>query len=67
MNINNSLYFKGVLNLNITKDNLLEKLEDIRKTIIESENPDGSLKIDAKMAMVALEFARTEIKKSVLK
>lgn len=56
-----------MLNLNITKDNLLEKLDDIRKTIIESENPDGSLKIDAKMAMVALEFARTEIKKSVLK
>ena len=53
--------------MEITKEKLLETLEDIRKTIIESENPDGSLKIDAKMAMVALEFARTEIKKSVLK
>ena len=67
MNINNSFYLKGVLNLNITKDTLLEKLDDIRKIIVDSENPDGSLKIDAKMAMVALDFARTEIKKSVLK
>ena len=53
--------------MDFNKDTLLEVLEDIRKTIIESENPDGSLKIDAKMAMVPLEFARTEIKKSVLK
>ena len=53
--------------MDFNKDTLLEVLEDIRKTIIESENPDGSLKIDAKMAMVDLEFARTEIKKSVLK
>ena len=53
--------------MNITKEKLLETLEDIRKIIIDSENPDGSLKIDAKMAMVALDFARTEIKKSVLK
>ena len=53
--------------MDFNKDILLEVLEDIRKTIIESENPDGSLKIDVKMAMVALDFARTEIKKSVLK
>ena len=53
--------------MEITKEKLLETLEDIRKLIIDSENPDGSLKIDAKMAMVALDFARTEIKKSVLK
>ena len=53
--------------MDFNKDTLLEVLEDIRNTIIESENSDGSLKIDAKMAMVALEFARTEIKKSVLK
>lgn len=53
--------------MDFNKDTLLEVLEDIRKTIIESEKPDGSLKIDAKMAMVALDFARTEIKKSVLK
>jgi len=53
--------------MEITKDKLLETLEDIRKIITESENPDGSLKIDAKMAMVALDFARTEIKKSISK
>ena len=51
--------------MNFNKDTLLEVVEDIRKIIIESENPDGSLKIDAKMAMVALDFARTQIKKSI--
>jgi len=65
LNINNSLYFKGVLNLNITKDNLLEKLDEIRKIIVDSENPDGSLKIDMKMSMVALEFAKTTIEKMI--
>lgn len=62
-----SLYFKGVLNLNITKDNLLEKLDEIRKIIVDSENPDGSLKIDMKMSMVALEFAKTTIEKMISK
>lgn len=65
MNINNSFYLKGVLNLNITKDNLLEKLDDIRKIIVDSENPDVSLKIDMKMSMVALEFAKTTIEKMI--
>ena len=51
--------------MDFNKDTLLEVVEDIRKIIIESENPDGSLKIDAKMAMVALDFARTQIKKSI--
>ena len=53
--------------MDFNKDTLLEVIEDIRKIIIESENPDGSLKIDAKMAMVALDFARTQIKKSISK
>jgi len=53
--------------MDFNKDTLLEVVEDIRKIITESENPDGSLKIDAKMAMVALDFARTEIKKSISK
>ena len=53
--------------MDFNKDTLLEVVEDIRKTIIESENPDGSLKLDAKMAMVALDFARTQIKKSISK
>ena len=51
--------------MDFNKDTLLEVIEDIRKIIIESENHDGSLKIDAKMAMVALDFARTQIKKSI--
>jgi len=53
--------------MEITKDKLLETLDDIRKLIIDSEKPDGSLKIDMKMSMVALEFAKTEIKKSISK
>ncbi|MBO5453618.1 MAG: hypothetical protein J6A69_06600 [Clostridia bacterium] len=53
--------------MDFNKDTLLEVIEDICKIIIESENPDGSLKIDAKMAMVALDFARTQIKKSISK
>ena len=53
--------------MEITKDKLLETLDDIRRIIIDSENPDGSLKIDAKMAMVTLDFARTEIKKTISK
>lgn len=51
--------------MNITKDNLLEKLDDIRKIIVDSENPDVSLKIDMKMSMVALEFAKTTIEKMI--
>lgn len=51
--------------MNITKEKLLETLEDIRKIIIDSENPDGSLKIDMKMSMVALEFAKTTIEKMI--
>ena len=51
--------------MNITKDNLLEKLDEIRKIIVDSENPDGSLKIDMKMSMVALEFAKTTIEKMI--
>ena len=60
-------FYVRCLKMDFNKDTLLEVIEDICKIIIESENPDGSLKIDAKMAMVALDFARTEIKKSVLK
>ena len=51
--------------MNITKEKLLETLEDIRKIIIDGENPDGSLKIDMKMSMVALEFAKTTIEKMI--
>lgn len=53
------------LKMEITKDKLLEKLDDIRKIIIDSEKPDGSLKIDLKMSMVALEFAKTTIEKMI--
>ena len=51
--------------MDFNKDTLLEVVEDIRKMINESENPDGSLKIDMKMSMVALEFAKTTIEKMI--
>ena len=60
-------FYVRCLKMDFNKDTLLEVIEDIRKIIIESENHDGSLKIDAKMAMVALDFARTQIKKSISK
>jgi len=51
--------------MEITKDKLLETLDDIRTIIIDSENPDGSLKIDMKMSMVTLEFAKTTIENTI--
>ena len=51
--------------MDINKEMLLETLEDIRKIIIENEKPDGSLGIDTTRAMVVLDFAKTEIKKTI--
>ena len=53
--------------MDIKKETLLETLDDIRKIIIDSEKPDGSLEIDVKMSMVALEFAKTTIEKMISK
>ncbi len=51
--------------MNISKEKLLETLEDIRKLITENEKSDGSLGIDATRAMVVLDFAKTEIEKTI--
>lgn len=51
--------------MDISKEKLLETLDDIRKLIIESEKPDGSLGIDMMRAMVVLDFAKTEIEKTI--
>lgn len=51
--------------MDINKDKLLEMLDDIRKVIVENEKPDGSLGIDATRAMVVLDFAKTEIEKTI--
>ena len=51
--------------MEITKDKLLETLDDIRNLIIDSEKHDGSLKLDMKMSMVAHEFAKTTIEKTI--
>lgn len=51
--------------MNIDKETLLNMLDDIRKIIIENENPDGSLKVDVTRAMVVLDFAKTEIESTI--
>ena len=49
--------------MEITKEKLLETLEDIRKLIIDSEKPDGSLGLDLMQTAVALEFTILRLKK----
>lgn len=51
--------------MDLCKEKLFEMLEDIRKVITDSEKPDGSLGIDAVRAMVVLDFAKTEIEKTI--
>ena len=51
--------------MDISKEKLLETLDDIRKLITESEKSDGSLGIDMTQAMVVLDFAKTEIEKTI--
>ena len=53
--------------MDISKEKLLETLDDIRKLITENEKPDGSLGIDAVKAKIVLEFAKSEIEKTVSK
>lgn len=51
----------------IDKENLYEVIDNIRKLISESERDDGSLGIDAVRAKVVLEFAKSEIEKTISK
>lgn len=51
--------------MDISKEKLLETLDDIRKLITDSEKSDGSLRIDMTRAMVVLDFAKTEIEKTI--
>lgn len=53
--------------MDITKEKLLETLEDIRKLIIDSEKPDGSLGLDLMQTAVALEFTKATIEKTITK
>lgn len=53
--------------MTISKDNLYALLDRIRELISASEKEDGSLGIDEIKAKVVLEFAKSEIEKSISK
>lgn len=53
--------------MNISKENLYQVIDDIRKLISDSEKEDGSLGIDIIKAKVVLEFAKSEIEKTISK
>lgn len=53
--------------MDISKENLYQVIDDIRKLISNSEKEDGSLGIDIIKAKVVLEFAKSEIEKTISK
>ena len=53
--------------MNPSKKQQLEKVEELRRLIEENSGEDGSFRFDALRAIVALEFAQTEIEKSISK
>ena len=53
--------------MNTDKTVLMEILEDIRKTIEDNANEDGSVNIDMIKTRLALEFAKTSVEEAVIK
>ena len=47
------------------RDRILGLLEEIHSLVEENGNADGTLRFDALRAMVALDFAKTEIEKMI--
>lgn len=47
------------------KKKLFALLEEIRELIEENENADGTFRFDPVTAMVALDFTKSEIKRSI--
>ena len=47
------------------RDRILGLLEEIHNLVEENGNADGTLHFDALRAMVALDFAKTEIEKMI--
>ena len=47
------------------KEKLESLLQEIAALIQENEKPDGSFRFDVVKAVVALDFAKTEIEKSI--
>ena len=53
--------------MNIDKENLYGVIDEIRRLISDNEKSDGSLGIDVVKAKVVLEFAKSEIEKTIRK
>lgn len=51
--------------MNIEKEKLYKGLDEIKDLIKNNENPDGSFRFDALRVLVALDFVKTEILKSI--
>ena len=49
------------------KDKIYELLRDIESLIKNNETEEGAFRFDEVRAMVALDFARTEIEKTIVK
>lgn len=58
---------RGVIRLEANKEKLESLLEEIEALIRENENADGSFRFDLVKAVVALDFAKTEIEKTISK
>ena len=51
--------------MNADKEKLYELLKDIKDIIEQNETEDGNFRFDIVRACVALDFAKTEISKSI--
>ncbi len=49
------------------KETLEALIKDIQDLILENENEDGSFRFDIVRAVVALDFVKTEIEKTISK
>ena len=59
------IYWKRGKKMNADKEKLYELLEDIKKIIEQNETEDGNFRFDIVRACVALDFAKTEISKTI--
>ncbi len=53
--------------MNADKETLNRTLQEIQDLIRENENADGTYNFDLLKAVVALDFAKTEIRKAIFK
>lgn len=58
---------RGVIEMEANKEKLESLLKEIEALIRDNENADGSFKFDLVKAVVALDFAKTEIEKMISK